>query len=164
MNKQLNWFETLYDNYGDAIFRHLAYKLNDRERAKELTQDTFMNVWRYVLRGNSIENEKAFLYRTAHNLFVNEIRTNRNTTSLDQLEEAGLDPIDEKDTTERFAEYQELLDHLSGLKDSYREVLIMRYIDELTVKEIAALLDEHETNISMRIKRGLGALENTYQK
>ncbi len=163
MDKRLIWFEALYDTHADAIWRHFYHRLGDHERAKELMQDVFMKTWEYVLRGNQIEHEKAFLYRTAHNLFVNEIRSKKLTLSYDLLAEDGFEIEDVRDTTSKHAEHTELLDRLQHIKESYRTVLVMRYIDELPVKEIAAILYEKETNISMRIKRGLTALKQTYQ-
>lgn len=164
MDKRLQWFEKLYDTHADAIWRHLYMKLGDRERAKELMQEVFMKTWQFVVAGKEIEHEKAFLYRIARNLFINEIRTDKRTTSLDTLEEKGYEPPDEKDETASYAEHRELLDRLRHIKEAYREVLVMRYIDGLQVKEIADILEEKETNISMRIQRGLQALKEAYNK
>jgi RNA polymerase sigma-70 factor (ECF subfamily) len=165
MDKQLELFERLYDTYADTIFRHIAYKLGDRERAKELTQEVFMKTWQYMLGGNTLTHEKAFLYRTAHNLFINEIRTDKRTASLSLLEDAGFEAVDaQAQGGVVAAERHELQEKLRHLKPSYREVLVLRYIDDLSVKEIAAILDEQETNISMRIKRGIEALRTIYNQ
>lgn len=163
MDKRLIWFEKLYDTHADAIWRHFYHRLGDHERAKELTQEVFMKTWQYVMLDKEIEHDKAFLYRIAKNLFINEIRTKRLQTSLDSLTEQGFEVKDEVDMTSAKAEHSELMDRLDMIKDSYRTVLIMRYVDDLPVKEIASILDENETNISMRIKRGIEALKQTYK-
>jgi len=151
--------------HADAIFRHLMYKLSDRERAKELTQEVFLKTWQYAMTGKKIEHEKAFLYRIARNLFINEIRTDKKTLALSVLEEDGYEVRDTHDsTTESYAEHQELMEHLNLIKESYKEVLLMRYIDDLPVQEIAAILNENETNVSMRIKRATEALRATYNE
>lgn len=164
MEDQLVWFEKLYDEYGDAIFRHLYLRLGDRERAKELTQDVFMRVWQQVADGTKIEYEKAWLYRAAHNAFVNEIRTDKRTHSLDALMDgSGYDIPDKQSDTGDVAEHRELLEYLDQLKDSYRTVLVLRYIDDLPITEIATTLAESETNISMRLKRALEKLRQLYE-
>lgn len=163
MDKRLIWFEKLYDTHADAIWRHLYYRLGDRERAKELMQEVFLKTWQYVMSGKKIEHEKAFLYRIAKNLFINEIRTDKTASSLDALQEAGFEARDEQGDTATQAEHTELMERLGMIKESYKAVLVMRYIDDLPVKEIASLLDEKETNISMRIKRGIDALKKTYE-
>lgn len=164
MDKRLIWFEKLYDTHADAIWRHFYHRLGDNERAKELMQEVFLKTWQYVMLGKTIEHEKAFLYRIAKNLFINEIRTKKSQTSLDSLEEAGFEVKDEHDMTSTHAEHTELMERLDMIKDTYRTVLVMRYIDDLPVKEIASILDENETNISMRIKRGIEALKQTYER
>ncbi len=164
MDKRLIWFEKLYDTHADAIWRHFYHRLGDNERSKELMQEVFLKTWQYVMLDKTIEHEKAFLYRIAKNLFINEIRTKKSQTSLDSLEEAGFEVTDEHDMTNTHAEHTELMERLDMIKDSYRTVLVMRYIDDLPVKEIASILDENETNISMRIKRGIEALKQTYER
>jgi len=164
MEDTIRWFEELYDEYGDAIFRHLYFRLGDRDRAKELTQDVFMRAWQYVSQGKTIEYERAWLYRSAHNAFVNEIRTKKQSQSFDALVEGvGFDIPDETADTSEQANHRELLHYLDQLKESYRQVLIMRYIDNLSIIEIAKLLGESETNISMRIKRALEKLRTLYE-
>jgi RNA polymerase sigma-70 factor (ECF subfamily) len=162
MDSRLAWFEKLYDTHADAVFRHIYLRLGDRERAKELVQDVFMRAWQYIMLGNNIEHEKAFLFRAAHNAFINEIRSRREKYSLERLQDKGFEASDTGDSPERESEQRELMRRLTQLKESYREVLIMRYIDGLPVVTIAEILSENETNISMRIKRGLDALRNMY--
>ena len=163
MDKRLIWFEKLYDTHADAVWRHLYYQLGDAERANELLQEVFLKTWQYVLQDKHIEHEKAFLYRVARNLFINDIRSKKQAQSLDQLTDAGFEVVDATDTTAVASEHRELRDRLALIKDSYRTVLTLRYIDDLPVKEIAKLLGEQETNISMRIKRGIEALKQTYE-
>ena len=158
------WFEKLYDVHANAIWRHFYHRLGDSERAKELMQEVFLKTWQYVMLDKKIEHEKAFLYRIARNLFINEIRTDKRIISLDTLEEGGFEAKDECDMTIIHAEHTELMERLDVIRDSYRTVLVMRYVDDLTVKEIASILDEHETNISMRIRRGIEALKQAYNR
>jgi RNA polymerase sigma-70 factor (ECF subfamily) len=162
MDSRLIWFEKLYDTHADAIWRHLYLRLNDRERSKELMQEVFLKTWQYVMLEKQIENEKAFLYRIARNLFINEIRTSKRNVSLDALEETGFEIRDTTHEATEYAEHRELIDNLHTLKDTYREVLTMRYIDGLAVQEIAEILNENESTISMRIKRGIETLMKTY--
>jgi len=162
MDARLQWFERLYDAHADAIFRHLYMRLGDRERAKELTQEVFLKTWQYVMLGKTITHEKAFLYRIARNLFINEIRTDRRTHSLETLEDAGFEPADTRSATDATAHARELMDRLGSLSDEYVEVMTLRHIDGLAVKEIAEMLDMKETAVSMRLARALEALRKVY--
>mgnify|MGYP001766034284 CR=1 FL=1 len=156
-------FETLFAEYSDAIFRHLYYRLGERERAKELTQEVFMRTWQHVAAGKKLDYPKAFLYTVANRLFINEIRTDRAHRSLESLTEtsdfdvveAGVGPVGQ-------AEEKELLDKLGQLSPEDRDVLIFRYIDGLAVQEIAELRSERPNTISMRIARALDRLREIY--
>jgi RNA polymerase sigma-70 factor (ECF subfamily) len=163
MDTALAQFERLFNQYSDAIFRHLQYRLGDRERAKELTQEVFMRTWQHLASGKRVEYEKAFLYKIANNLFINEIRTDKTNSSLDHLEEVhGVEVTSILSSPQKIAEEQELQTFIQSLPPPYRDVLIYRYIDDMTVKDIAKLLGEKETNISMRLKRATEKLKQTY--
>ncbi|HEY0964353.1 MAG TPA: RNA polymerase sigma factor [Candidatus Paceibacterota bacterium] len=163
--EKISQFERIFKDMGDAIFRHFYYQLGNRERAKELTQEVFMRTWQHLASGKDIRHEKAFLYTVAHNLFVNEIRAKRPVDSLDELTEAtGYEIEDAVANPFTYSEQQELIRHLQRLPNTYREVLIMRYIEDMAVKDIAKLLHEKETNISMRIARGIQKLRSHYNK
>ena len=79
-------FVEWYNTYSDAIFRHCYFRLKgDRETAKEFVQETFIRTWKYR-KTHEIHNIRAFLYRVATNLIINESRrAKRPTVSLDYL-------------------------------------------------------------------------------
>lgn len=155
-------FKNIYDEYADAIFRHIYFKLGDRERALELTQEVFARLWQYLASGKDIEFPKAFLYRSATNIFINEIRTDKRTVSLDTLLEAGFEVAYEGKDLQEIAEQKEVVDRLQELDGHYRDVLTMRYIEDMQVKEIASVLGEKENTVSVWIKRGLEKLKKIY--
>src|SRR3989338_4735544 len=91
-------FLQAYEAYNDAIFRYCYFRVYDRERARELSQETFMKAWEYLSRtGKKIENLRAFLYKIATNLIIDNSRQKgKKTVSLDQLHEEGFDPGDDR--------------------------------------------------------------------
>lgn len=162
-NAALADFDAVYDEYADAIFRHLYYRLQERERALELTQEVFSRYWEYVQKGRAVEQPRAFLYRSAHNAFVNDIRRPHKTTSLDSLLEEGFDVrYDEVDKGE-LERQQEAIHKLQNLDAGSRNVLTLRYVDGFKVKEIAEMMGEKENTISARIGRALKKLKQSYQ-
>jgi RNA polymerase sigma-70 factor (ECF subfamily) len=151
-------FLGVYDRYADALFRHCYFRTGDRERAKELVQETFTRTWQYLTDGKPIDNIRAFLYRTATNLIIDDVRRGA-MLSLDALAEDGFQPRDEADAARRaHIEAQVALGHLDRLDDKHREALLLRYLDGLKPKEIADLLGESQNVISVRIHRGLQKL------
>src|SRR3990167_4352630 len=93
-------FAKAYDEFADAIFRHCYFRLSNREKAKDMMQETFMRVWSYMEKGNTIEFTKIrpFLYKTASNLIIDEYRRNKHELSLDLLREDGFEILEEVKT------------------------------------------------------------------
>jgi len=154
-------FIAIYDELSDALFRHCVLRISDRERAQELMQDTFTKTWEYLAKGETISNLKAFLYRTLHNLIIDEYRARPRSahSSLEQLIEDGYEPVDHCGArTEHSAEARIAVEAIQKLGESYRDVLLFRYVDELSVQEIARIVGESENVVSVRIHRGTAQL------
>lgn len=151
-----NDFIKAYDAWADAIFRHCAFRISDREMAKDITQDVFIRAWEYVSRGGAVENMRAFLYRIAHNRIIDEFRKRGRFESLQTLEEERDFDVPDENGTKRLLDSLDAaraLEALPRLPPRYREVLIMRFVDDLPPKEIAGILKEPENNVSVRIHR-----------
>ena len=147
-------FTDAFESLNDAIFRHCYYRVFDRERAVELAQETFLRTWRYLAAGREIQNLKAFLYRTADHLIIDEGRR-ATATSLDAMHEASGFEARSTDNPALQADVALAVDLLERLDEPYRSAVIMRHIDGLSPQEIATITGESENVISVRIHRGL---------
>jgi len=158
-------FISAYDQYSQAIFRYCMFRVFDRERAKELMQESFAKTWEYLMEGNSVENYRAFLYKVAHNLCVNEVIRKR-PYSLDKMkEDSGFDLEDGGTRTpEEATELGMMLASLKMLNSGERDILTMRYVDDLKVSEIAEILNALPNTVSVRISRAENALKKLYKK
>lgn len=151
-------FLTLYDAYADAIFRHCYFRVYERERARDLVQEAFVRTWEYAAGGNVIENARAFLYRVANNLIIDEARKKK-ALSLDALREEGFDPRDPRENAViKNAEVQEILRLLQTMDESTRHLVTLRFVDGFGPKEIAAVLGETENAVSVRLHRTMAML------
>ena len=150
-----NNFLAAYQTYSDAIFRYCYYRVFDRDQAKDYVQEAYCRTWKYLAEGKEIENMRAFLYRTATNIIIDESRK-RKHASLDQIMEKGFSPkTDPRQTTQDHFTGTELINVIKSLDEKYRDVIIMKYLDDLSTKEIAAALNETENNVYVRISRGM---------
>ena len=158
-------FLQAYDNYADAIFRHCYYRLFDRERAKDVMQDTFLRAWEYLGKDNKVDNMRALLYRIANNLIIDFVRKKKET-SLDAMQEEGFDPAtdDDMSTIANRMDGAEAMKALQQLDDGHRDVLVMRYVNGLEPAEIAEILEETPNAVSVRIHRGLEKLRTFVKK
>lgn len=152
--------ERVFEKYGDAIFRYVMIQSRDRDLAKDLTQETFLKYWQLLKRGDVIEHERALLYRIAGNLFIDHVRRKK-SVSLDQLLEQGFEPgCDPLEQTQTRMELDRALKMLGKLPKEYRQVLILRYVENLEPAEIARMTKETSNVISVRIHRGLKQLKS----
>jgi RNA polymerase sigma-70 factor, ECF subfamily len=154
-------FIAAFNDYADSIFRYCYLRVSDRELAKELVAETYLKAWRSISDNpEPVINWRAFLYRIAGNLVIDHYRRH-SSLSLDLLAEQGFEPVDETEQAvnpERKAETRRILLKLEELDDKHREVLMMRYVDDMQVKEIAALLNQSENVVSVRINRAIKQL------
>lgn len=152
-------FLNLYEESADAVFRHCYFRVHDREIAKDLTQESFTRVWNSLIGGTRIENLKAFLFRIANNLIIDHYRKKKET-SLDALAEEGFDPASaEHEHVSDQALAREALEAVGELEDGYREIILMRYVSDLSIGEIADTIGESENAVSVRIHRAVKKLQ-----
>lgn len=161
-------FTQAYDQYADAIFRHCAFRLGHRERGRELMQETFLKTWEYVAKGHDIDNVQAFLYRTANNVLIDDVRRRkiRPEVSLDALAEQGFEPGTDADaeSMKNAVDMSRIATVLQQLDEPYRSALVMRYIDDLSPSEIAELTGESPNTISVRLHRATEKLQILIQR
>lgn len=160
--EQEQQFLEAFEHYSDDLFRHCYFRISDRERALDLVQDTFTKVWDYLAQGGTIDQFRPFLYRTLSNLIIDEYRKKKMTSldamlegetvtegSFQELRVGGLENLERQLDAKRF------LSELDRMPPQYKEMVVMRYLDELSPKEIAAITGESENVVSVRIHRGM---------
>lgn len=165
--KQLNAgneqaFIKVYDAFAERIFRHIYYKVGqNKELAEDLSQQTFFKAWEYISKGKEVESIQAFLYRIASNLVV-DLWRGKEKESLplkDELIETTEDSPRWREVIEAKVSVEILQRSLDELNDQYREVLILRYLQDLEIAEIADILEKDKNNIYVLIHRATKALQ-----
>ena len=156
-------FIEAYDAYSDAIFRYCYFRVYDRQRACELMQECFMRTWQSIVDGKEIKSMRAFLYRVANNLIIDHVRKKKEA-SLDAMTEGGFDPgNDGHKEIELAAEAGQVMKLLDRIDEEHRDVVVMRYLDDLSPKEIAEAIGETENVVSVRLHRAMKKLREFAQ-
>ena len=145
----------------DPLFRHAYFRVSNRDLALDLVQDTFTKTWDFMARGGVVDDFRSFLYRTLNNLVIDEYRK-RKGESLDQkLAEEGVDEgmfrelvADIRPEVELSHDVQIVRAQIASLPSLYRDMVVMRYVDELSPQEIAAITGLSANVVSVRIHRG----------
>jgi len=164
-------FLKAFEEYGDALFRHATLRISDRERAIDLVHDTYAKVWTYVRNGHSVDQFRPFLYKVLNNLIIDEYRKIKESSldalfEIDGVDEGSFDELSET-TAEALAatlDGKKAFEVLEELPDMYREIIILRFVDELGPKEISELIEENENVVSVRLFRGLKMLREKIEE
>jgi RNA polymerase sigma-70 factor (ECF subfamily) len=139
-------FDILLNRYKRTVHSYIFYTVRDRDLTEDIFQETFLKVIMAIKQGRYQENGKfkAWIMRLAHNLIIDNFRqeTNENTVSNDEMDIDLLNNMKLCDTNieeEMIQEqvYEDVRKLLRHLPDNQREVLEMRYYQDLSFKEIA---------------------------
>lgn len=163
-------FAELIEIYKDKIFQ-LAYRMvGNRQDAEDIAQETFLRVYANLHTYDDNYKFSTWIYRIATNLCIDRGRKKRPDFSLDEEVDTGqgLDWYSRLSSGERTPEdkviTQELQetvqDAISQLQPKYRSVMILRYIEDLSLQEISDIVKLPITTIKTRIHRGREALRS----
>ena len=150
----------MYEEHADSVFRFLLYRTGDRALSEDLLADTFEKVLRS--RGRSRRRpgeEKPWLYAIALNCMRDGAR--RGKVEARALERYAAEPVPrqaEAVGAGEIGERDRLREALAALADEEREALGLRFGGDLSVPEIAQLLDLPLTTVEGRVYRGLRKL------
>ena len=166
-------FGELYDHYAPRIYRYIYFKVTTTTEAEDLTAEVFLKTWEYVTRHAAnpekhIDNFRAFVYRLARNMVVDHYRQRRESQLL--ADESMLERVPSPEETSVVARVTAASDMamveraLKGLKDEYRELLIMKYIEGYATHEIAEILEKQKGAVRVALHRALQALREEIEK
>jgi RNA polymerase sigma-70 factor (ECF subfamily) len=157
----------LIEMYQHRLLRYLLFLTGKREVAEDLFQETWMRV---LLRGSQYNGKARFdtwLFTIARNLVI-DLSRKRQMASLDEMSETGEDErpfevaIDGPSPLEQFATREdraEVAEVLLKLDANYREVLTLRFHEEMSLEEIASVTRAPLSTVKSRLYRGLAALK-----
>lgn len=164
---QENRFIELYNQYSDDIFRFCMLRLRDRERALDVTQDVFFKLWNEYLKNparvSSIQNMKAFIFTIARNTLIDATRKKKSTpfsflTDKFSDDVSSIEPVEFQDSTidiEQRQEISEVVGYLDLLDPHHRELLTFKFIHDMSIADIADVLQISENATSVRLHRAL---------
>lgn len=162
-------FAELYDIYAKRIYSFVFFKVSNREEAEDITSEVFLKAWRYINEKKKIESFSGLLYKLARNCVIDLYRSKakqKEHLSLDERAEMELEIGDaamwQKDFSDELIsklETQKIILALQKLKQEYREVVALRYVDEMEISEIAEITGKGHIAIRVTLHRGLKKLK-----
>jgi len=163
-NKDPEAFAEVYDIYVDRIYRFVFFKVNRPEEAQDITSEVFLKTWQYIIDGKEIKNLNALFYKIARNLVIDHYRkASQKDISLEGLKASETELRDLTDNQinkiEVKLEIDKIEEKLMGLKDEYREIIILRYIEGLSINEIADIVEKRKGAVRVILYRALNTLK-----
>ena len=156
---QAGAFAELYDFYLPRVYGFVYRRVQDRCLAEDLTSMTFERAIENVRRSD-FRNESfgGWLYRVASNVVVDHVRRDRRSVSMSDIE-GREEPGDiALDAIAAALDRDQLRRAMGQISASHREVLVLRFYDDLDVPEICAVLGCSRETLAVRLHRALRAL------
>ncbi|MDQ0856681.1 MULTISPECIES: RNA polymerase sigma factor SigW [Bacillaceae] len=163
-----NAFAEIVDIYKDKIYQLCYRMLGNSHEAEDIAQEAFIRAYVNI---NSYDMDKKFstwLYRIATNLTIDRIRKKKpdyyldaevtGTEGLTMYSQVAADVALPEDQVETMELQQMIQKEILKLPDKYRTVIVLKYIDELSLIEISEILDMPIGTVKTRIHRGREAL------
>ena len=155
-------FGSLYDHYQPRIYRFVAIKVGRREEAEDLTHQVFLNAWQNIGSYKDLGYPfSSWLYKIARNQIADYYRARRETASIDNIDpEYFAAPASVHLDLSMKMEFEHVRNAIQKLKPEYQDVIIMRFIDDIPIKEVADSLDKSEGAVKLLQHRAIKELRD----
>jgi RNA polymerase sigma-70 factor (ECF subfamily) len=151
-----------HHDFEKSLNMHAFFKVRNHAASEDLVQDTFMKTWKYLVKGGKIEVMKAFLYHILNHLIVDSYRK-RKTESLDVLLDKGFEPhVAPSDRLFNILDGKGAILLIAHLPVKYQKIIRMRYIQDLSLKEMSLITGQSKNTMAVQVHRGLEKLKLLY--
>ena len=147
--------ERVMHTYGNMLFRLCLITLGNTSDAEDAVQETLIRYMQKAPEFKEAEHEKAWLLKVAANTCkdILRFRSRHQTIDIEEIKEFTKDTSDSG-----------ILDALMTLPDKFRVVLVLYYVEEYSIEEIAGVIGRTTSAVKMRLQKGRSLLGETYRK
>lgn len=161
-------FDGLYLLFADRVYRYLLARVSDPDWAEEITSQVFVRLLEKIdiYRIGPQDNAaifSAWLYRLAHNKMVDVIRSSKRAQEAPLDQAAYLSGGSDLDTVEDRLDFGRILEKLQFLNEQQREVILWRFIEEMSIAETAQIMQKSEGAVKALQHRALESLRRQLQ-
>lgn len=158
-------FGQLYDLYLDRVYRYVYYRLGNRQDAEDVTEQVFLRALQAINRFRHHDSPFiAWLLGIARNAVIDHLRARK---ANQPLSEALMDKDRHGDPAlmaDLRCTHEQLRQAILGLKPDYRDVIVLRFVEQLDHAQTAAALDKSEGAARVLQHRALAALREALAK
>ena len=157
LNGDTNAFTVLVDGYKDLVFTLALRMVKNREEAEEVSQDTFIKVYKSLNRFKGDSKFSTWIYRVAYNTCLDRLKKNKRqeyTVAIDEYTEHQVktleNALDALEEQEKQLAIKKCLEMLPS-EDSF--ILTLYYFEELSLDEISKITDSNPNNVKVKLFR-----------
>jgi RNA polymerase sigma-70 factor (ECF subfamily) len=150
-------FGDLYERYMVDVYRYIFYRVSHQQDAEDLTESVFIKAWKGLGTYRREVPFKVWIFRIANNTVIDHYRTRKEFLPLD---EGRLVSDQHHDMEEKLVSEEKIIqmtDAISNLSPLYQNVLTLRFINGLSVRDVAQILDRSEGAVKALQHRALKA-------
>ncbi len=153
-------FGFLYDKYQPQIYRFIYLKVGLREEAEDLTHQVFLKSWQNI-EGFNFQGFpfSSWLYSVARNQVIDFYRTKKVSVAFDEIVEIEMEDDDLCEALDAEATIEQVKDAISQLVIDQQDVIILRFIEDFSLGEVASILDKTEGAVKLLQHRGVKNLK-----
>jgi len=153
-------FSRIYDQYIDKIYRFVFLKVDSQETAEDLCSKAFTRLWQSLDKGTNIENPQAFIYQIARNLIADHYRQNSKIklVSIENCKEIEDNKPNLQEKAMLDSDMNTVKLALNNIKPEYQDIITCHYLDDLSIPEIAEIMNKSEGTTRVMLHRALKAL------
>ena len=154
-------FGLLYDQYQPKIYRFVFLRVGSSEEAEDITHQVFLSAWEHVRDYENLGFPfSSWLYRIARNAVIDHYRTRKESVDLEEVDpEYAMSNENLPHALDRELELAQIRRAILTLKREYQEVIIMRFVEELSLKEVAEAMERSEGAVKLLQHRAMRELK-----
>ena len=165
--QNIGYFNLIYDRYSKKVFSKCYSMIKDEMKAEDAVQDIFMKILMNLSKFQAKAKFSTWLYSITYNFCIDVIRREKKdiTTEVEDINRLGdniEDDIDDAEIME--VELGRLKVILDEINIDDKAILLMKYQDDMSIKDISSALNASESAVKMRIKRTKAKAVELYQK
>lgn len=154
-------FAVLYDRYLNPIYRFIFFKITLRQEAEDICQQVFLNAWKHINDFVPRQPFSSWLYRIARNAVIDHWRTKKIVLTLEnpKLQESLKVDFNPAFLLDKESQIKKIWEALKQLNQNQQDVIIMRFVENLSHQEIAKTINKTEGATKVIQHRAVRALK-----
>lgn len=165
--QNVNYFNILYDRYSRKVFGKCYSLLKSEAKAEDASQEIFVKVLLNLSKFSGKSKFSTWLYSITYNFCIDVIRKSKKDVGVlvEDIGRYGEDVVDEIEDSEIMeTNVLRLKEVLNIIPSGDKAILLMKYQDEFSIKEICSIIEKSESAVKMKIKRAKEKFIKTYKE